>query len=163
MLIDLLRHDEPVGGRRYRGQTDDALSKPWQHLITSPLQRCRAFALQLDARHNMSLGEEPRFMEVGYGVWKVHTAKELPRRTPGQWQCFLADPVTHRLGHRHATAWRSAPTGLSRRRNPRGHDAGAGTVRYAVSHPGRNRRVDAHPHRDRSSALSGAPGRSNIG
>ena len=55
--VDLLRHGEPVGGSRYRGQVDDALSEKgwqqmwqavagrgdWQQIITSPLQRCQAF------------------------------------------------------------------------------------------------------------------------
>ena len=31
--IDLLRHGEPLGGGRYRGQMDDALSeKGWQQM-----------------------------------------------------------------------------------------------------------------------------------
>ena len=56
--IDLLRHGEPIGGRRYRGHIDDPLSEygwsemwhavsgetPWQQIITSPLRRCREFA-----------------------------------------------------------------------------------------------------------------------
>ncbi len=51
---DLLRHDEPVGGRRYRGRTDDPLSEvgwrqmraavdgysAWRATVTSPLKRC---------------------------------------------------------------------------------------------------------------------------
>ena len=57
-LIDLVRHGEPVGGIRYRGQMDDPLSHtgwqemrkaigretPWDAIISSPLLRCRAFA-----------------------------------------------------------------------------------------------------------------------
>ncbi len=110
MLIDLLRHGEPVGGRRYRGQTDDPLSElgwrqmwqavgntpPWQHIITSPLQRCRAFAQQLSERHSIALSEEARFMEVGFGAWEGHTAEELRRQDPEQWQRFFDDPVTQR-------------------------------------------------------------------
>ena len=31
--IDLIRHGEPVGGRKYRGQTDDPLSeKGWEQM-----------------------------------------------------------------------------------------------------------------------------------
>lgn len=110
MLIDLLRHGEPVGGRRYRGQRDDPLSEigwrqmwqavgnapPWQHIITSPLQRCRAFAQQFSDRHNIALSEEARFMEVGFGAWEGHTAEELRHQDPEQWQRFFADPVTQR-------------------------------------------------------------------
>ena len=110
MLIDLLRHGEPVGGRRYRGQTDDPLSElgwrqmwqavgstpPWQDIITSPLQRCRAFAQQLSERYSIALSEEARFMEVGFGAWEGHTAEELRSQDPDQWQRFFDDPVTQR-------------------------------------------------------------------
>lgn len=110
MWIDLLRHGEPVGGRRYRGQIDDPLSElgwrqmwqavgaepPWRHIITSPLQRCRAFAQQLSARHGIALSEDARFMEVGFGVWEGHTPEELRRQDPGQLQRFCDDPVTQR-------------------------------------------------------------------
>ncbi|MEW6253578.1 MAG: histidine phosphatase family protein, partial [Planctomycetota bacterium] len=62
-LIDLMRHGEPVGGRRYRGQVDDPLSEkgwaqmraavgeaaPWHHVVSSPLLRCREFAETLAA------------------------------------------------------------------------------------------------------------------
>lgn len=110
MLIDLLRHGEPVGGRRYRGQVDDPLSDegwrqmwqavgaspPWQHIITSPLQRCRAFAHELSTRHAIPLSEDARFMEVGFGEWEGHTADELRASDPEQWQRFFTDPVTHR-------------------------------------------------------------------
>ena len=52
--IDIIRHGEPEGGRRYRGHSiDDPLSKtgwqqmwnaipenpPWDHIISSPLLR----------------------------------------------------------------------------------------------------------------------------
>ena len=118
MLIDLLRHGEPVGGRRYRGQTDDPLSElgwrqmwravgsapPWQHIITSPLQRCRAFAEQLGTRHSIALSEDARLMEVGFGAWEGHTADELRRHDPEQWQRFFADPVTHRPAGAEAIA-----------------------------------------------------------
>ena len=71
--LDLLRHGEPVGGSRYRGQTDDPLSDkgwaqmrdavgdvhPWDHIITSPLSRCSDFAHELAARHNIFTSLRP--------------------------------------------------------------------------------------------------------
>jgi len=65
MIVDLLRHGEPVGGRRYRGQTDDPLSdkgwkqmwtavagqQPWQVIVTSTLSRCREFAWCMGRPH----------------------------------------------------------------------------------------------------------------
>ncbi|MHB8472072.1 MAG: histidine phosphatase family protein [Gammaproteobacteria bacterium] len=110
MRIDLLRHGEPVGGRRYRGQSDDPLSElgwqqmwqavgptpPWQHIITSPLQRCRAFAQQLSERHVIPYSEDARFMEVGFGAWEGRSSDELRTLDPVLWQEFFIDPVNHR-------------------------------------------------------------------
>jgi alpha-ribazole phosphatase/probable phosphoglycerate mutase len=108
--IDLLRHGEPVGGSRYRGQVDDALSEKgwqqmwqavaghsdWQQIITSPLQRCQAFADQLAEQHGMPVHSEPRFSEVGFGVWEGKTRVELEQQFPGQLVRFYQDPVNQR-------------------------------------------------------------------
>jgi alpha-ribazole phosphatase/probable phosphoglycerate mutase len=102
-----MRHGEPVGGRKYRGQIDDALSDkgwaqmqaavgdacPWTHIVASPLARCRAFAEALAARHGLPLAFEPRLMEVGFGVWEGHSAAEIEAKWPGDLAAFKADPV----------------------------------------------------------------------
>jgi len=108
--IDLLRHGEPVGGRKYRGQTDDPLSekgwqqmraavgehKPWQHIVSSPLSRCLAFATELAQRHDLSLSIEPRFMEVQFGAWEGKSAAELNAENPGVIERFKRDPLNQR-------------------------------------------------------------------
>jgi alpha-ribazole phosphatase/probable phosphoglycerate mutase len=108
--IDLLRHGEPVGGSRYRGQLDDELSEQgwqqmwaavdgcagWQQVVSSPLRRCHAFASELAARHGIPLQSEARFAEVGFGEWEGRTRAELEQLDPGQVARFLADPVRHR-------------------------------------------------------------------
>ena len=108
--IDLLRHGEPVGGSRYRGQVDDALSEKgwqqmwqavaghsdWQQIITSPLRRCQAFADQLAEQHGLPVHSEPRFSEVGFGVWEGKTRVELEQQFPGQLARFYQDPVNQR-------------------------------------------------------------------
>lgn len=110
VVIDLIRHGEPVGGRRYRGQIDDPLSEkgwtqmraavgdhaPWQHIITSPLLRCREFALELAKRHQIRVHEEPRFKEIGFGAWEGKTADELRAADPDIIQRFIRDPQRHR-------------------------------------------------------------------
>jgi alpha-ribazole phosphatase/probable phosphoglycerate mutase len=110
VFYDLLRHGEPVGGHRYRGQTDDPLSErgwaqmwgavpddvPWCRVVTSPLARCRQFALALGERFGLPVLEEPRFKEVRFGVWEGHTAKELEAADPGVLARFYADPVRQR-------------------------------------------------------------------
>ena len=108
--IDLLRHGEPVGGRRYRGQIDDPLSdKGWQQMrsavaglnewdviYTSPLRRCAAFAEELAGRLGLPLHRDPRLMEIGFGTWEGRTAEELRRDDPLRVERFWRDPVGNR-------------------------------------------------------------------
>jgi broad specificity phosphatase PhoE len=108
--IELLRHGEPVGGRRYRGKLDDALSEKgwqqmwhavgdradWQQIVTSPLQRCSAFAMALGERHGLPVKVDARFAEVGFGSWEGRTREELEAEVPGQVARFLRDPVGNR-------------------------------------------------------------------
>lgn len=109
IIIDLMRHGEPVGGHRYRGHRDDPLSDkgwrqmreavgehcPWDIIVTSPLQRCAAFAEELRARHDLPVEIEPRFREIGFGAWEGRTRAELEAENPGCLQHFYADPVNH--------------------------------------------------------------------
>lgn len=104
--LDLMRHGEPVGGRRYRGQIDDPLSErgwaqmhaalgdsaPWDRIVSSPLLRCRAFAETLAARHGLPLALEARLQEGGFGEWEGRTAAEIEAATPGAVARFKADP-----------------------------------------------------------------------
>lgn len=108
--IDLLRHGEPLGGGRYRGQLDDALSEKgwqqmwqavegrsdWQQIITSPLQRCQAFADSLGAQHGLPVHSEPHFSEVGFGAWEGKNREEVEQQFPGQLARFYQDPVNQR-------------------------------------------------------------------
>jgi alpha-ribazole phosphatase/probable phosphoglycerate mutase len=108
--IELLRHGEPVGGSRFRGQVDDPLSErgwqqmqaavagrdDWQQIVTSPLQRCHAFAARLAQQHDIPLAVEARFAEVGFGVWEGKTRSELERQVPGQVTRFYRDPLVNR-------------------------------------------------------------------
>lgn len=110
-VIDLIRHGEPVGGRRYRGNAiDDPLTEKgwsqmwnavgkynsWQQIITSPLQRCQAFARALGERHDINVTVEPRFKEVGFGEWEGLTHDEIKSGSTLAYQAFLKDPVNHR-------------------------------------------------------------------
>ena len=109
-IVDLIRHGEPVGGRRYRGQMDDPLSdegwrqmmdavegcREWQHIVTSPLRRCREFAIRLGKQLDIPVQDEARFKEIGFGVWEGRTAEELRRSDPEFLACFYNDPITHR-------------------------------------------------------------------
>ena len=105
--IDLLRHGDVEGGRKYRGQLDDPLSKlgweqlrittnknqNWQHIITSPLKRCAAFAEELAKKHRVPLHNEPEFKEISFGRWEGKTADELLCSEPVEIKQYWNDPV----------------------------------------------------------------------
>ena len=110
-LIDLIRHGEPAGGRRYRGHgLDDPLTEKgwsqmwnavgefsaWQQIITSPMQRCQAFAHALGERHAIPVTVESRFKEVGFGAWEGLSHDEVKIARAAEYQAFLQDPVNCR-------------------------------------------------------------------
>ncbi len=110
-VIDLIRHGEPLGGRRYRGHNiDDPLTEKgwsqmwnsvgvynaWQKIITSPLQRCQRFAHELGERHGINVAVEPRFKEVGFGTWEGLSHEEVKIDRADEYQAFLKDPVNQR-------------------------------------------------------------------
>ncbi len=108
--IDLLRHGEPVGGSRYRGQLDYKLSEKgwqqmwsavegrqdWQQIVTSPLCRCREFAAALGDQLAIPVQIESCFIEVGFGEWEGKTRAEIDEQLPGQLARFYENPERHR-------------------------------------------------------------------
>ena len=108
-IIDLMRHGEPVGGKRYRGQVDDPLSDKgwqqmwdavgdftgWQHIVSSPLQRCAAFADALGLRLGVSVSRDPNLKEAGFGDWEGRTAAEIAEQDPLRVLRFKQDPVAY--------------------------------------------------------------------
>lgn len=107
VTLDFIRHGEPVGGRKYRGQIDDPLSekgwaqmraavgdqRPWSRIVSSPLLRCRAFAEELAVRDQLPLLFDERLKEVGFGAWEGKTAAQLDEEDPQQLPRFKANPV----------------------------------------------------------------------
>ncbi len=108
--IDLMRHGEPIGGRRYRGQIDDPLSDkgwsqmrqavsgntPWQAIISSPLRRCGEFARELSEQLGISLSFDDRLKEVGFGTWEGLTGDQVRAIDEQALQRFYHDPIAHR-------------------------------------------------------------------
>jgi alpha-ribazole phosphatase/probable phosphoglycerate mutase len=109
-VLDLMRHGEPVGGRKYRGQIDDPLSDrgwtqmreavgeaaPWTRIVSSPLVRCRVFAESLANRHGLPFAFDARLQEVGFGEWEGLSAAEIEAAWPGSLARFKADPIAAR-------------------------------------------------------------------
>jgi len=107
-IIDLMRHGEPEGGRAYRGHSiNDPLSQrgwqqmwdavgdnmPWDHIITSPLQRCQAFAEALMDMYNIPCATEENFKEIGFGSWEGRTPDEIKTDNLKEYEDFYRDPV----------------------------------------------------------------------
>ena len=88
LVIDLMRHGEPKGGMRYRGQLDDPLSDlGWQQM------RCAAFAKELADKYAISLQYDSTFMEIGFGDWEGKTASELEQQNKQAFYAFYDDPI----------------------------------------------------------------------
>jgi len=108
--IDLLRHGEPVGGRRYRGQIDDPLSekgwqqmraavmgsRDWDAIYSSPLRRCAEFAQELSGRLLLPLTTDERLKEIGFGDWEGRTPDEIRRNDPHRLENFWRHPIANR-------------------------------------------------------------------
>ncbi len=106
-IIDLLRHGDVEGGRKYRGQLDDPLSKlgweqlrsitktkqNWQHIVTSPLKRCSEFASELAQTHSLPLQTKDEFKEVSFGLWEGKTADELLNLDSDAIKAYWNDPI----------------------------------------------------------------------
>ena len=110
-IIDIIRHGEPVGGRRYRGHgIDDALSPkgwqqmwdsvpqnaPWQHIISSPLTRCHEFSQALAESLNINFSIDDNLKEIGFGVWEGCSPDEIKKTNSDALDRFLQDPVNNR-------------------------------------------------------------------
>ena len=105
--IDLLRHGDVEGGRKYRGQLDEPLSElgwnqlrtattnkqNWQHIITSPLKRCAEFANELAQAHSLPVQTENEFQEISFGLWEGKTADELLEQEADKIKKYWNDPI----------------------------------------------------------------------
>lgn len=108
--VDLLRHGEPVGGRRYRGQIDDPLSergwqqmraavmgrRDWDVIYSSPLTRCAEFAQELSGRLLLPLTTDERLKEIGFGNWEGRTPDEIRSDDPLRLDNFWRNPISNR-------------------------------------------------------------------
>jgi len=107
-VVDLLRHGELVGGVRYRGNTEAALTESGRHrmdalwrrleksvqsIVTSPLARCREPAEVWAAQAGISVSIEPRIREMEYGAWEGLSREEIEARFPGMLARWRANPV----------------------------------------------------------------------
>lgn len=110
-IIDLIRHGEPEGGKKYRGYSvDDPLSelgwsqmneavgeyREWDCIVSSPMLRCKAFAISLSEKLSIPYLIENDLEEVGFGDWEGKTADQLKAENQAEYYAFFLDPVNHR-------------------------------------------------------------------
>ncbi|TLX59568.1 histidine phosphatase family protein [Stutzerimonas nosocomialis] len=105
-LIELLRHGETERGGGFRGSLDDALTPagwqqmrcsirnagPWDVLVTSPLQRCAAFARVLADERRLPLEVHADLRELHFGEWEGRSAVELMETAADDLGHFWRDP-----------------------------------------------------------------------
>jgi alpha-ribazole phosphatase/probable phosphoglycerate mutase len=111
--IDLLRHGEPIGGRMLRGSTDHPLSEtgwqqvidavmrhtvdgrpPYDAVVTSPLMRCREFALWLGEEFDLPVQIEDDLAELHLGQWEGKThAQVCAQESTDRMSAFWLDPA----------------------------------------------------------------------
>jgi len=109
--IDVIRHGEPVGGRRYRGYSvDDPLtekgwtqmrsavpeSPKWQHIISSPLKRCLQFSEELANNLQIPFTVVDNVKEIGFGEWEGKTPEDILAQDSEALNHFYEDPVNNR-------------------------------------------------------------------
>lgn len=103
--VDFLRHGEVVGGSYYRGITNDPLTElgwqqmkkavvrqNWNHIISSPLNRCLDFAQHLSAQTSIPFSIEPNWQEISFGDWEGKTAKQINH---DDLMSFYQDPINN--------------------------------------------------------------------
>ncbi|MFO7594251.1 MAG: histidine phosphatase family protein [Pseudomonadota bacterium] len=108
-IIDIIRHGEPVGGSKYRGQIDDPLSEKgwrqmreavagrdeWQQIVSSDLSRCAEFARELGGKLSIEVETDAGFRELAFGSWEGKSSVELLEEDPEGTAAFWRDPINN--------------------------------------------------------------------
>lgn len=107
--VDILRHAECEGGGIFRGTTDVALSEDgwarlrrvtaplsgWDAIVSSPMQRCRAFADELAAARDIPLAVDERFREMHFGDWEGVLISDVWAGQAEAARAWYVDPEHH--------------------------------------------------------------------
>ncbi|WP_420592221.1 histidine phosphatase family protein [Bacterioplanoides sp.] len=106
--IDLIRHGEPDGGNVFRGRVNLPLTETgkrqfqarvkkhrhnWQHIITSPLQRCSESAHWLANDRALPCTEVTDWQEIDYGDWENKPVDEVFKQHSHQAQKMWQQPL----------------------------------------------------------------------
>ena len=110
MIVYLLRHGTPVGGRMYRGNLfDDPLTKEgWDQMkssvknlsfdaiATSPMKRCSEFADYISKKSKIPYLIIEDFKEIGFGDWQVKTSHQIGEEIVER---FKNDPINNPINN----------------------------------------------------------------
>jgi alpha-ribazole phosphatase len=108
LRLDMLRHGETELGGGLRGSLDDALTEkgwaqmraavvaggPWDRLVSSPLQRCARFAVELGEQLNLPVHLDKDLQELHFGAWEGQSAAALMETDAEALGLFWADPYS---------------------------------------------------------------------
>jgi len=106
MIVYLLRHGTPEGGRMYRGNLfDDPLTKEgWDQMkssvadlsfdaiATSPMKRCSEFADYISKKSKIPYSIIEDFKEIGFGDWQGKTSHQIGEEIVER---FKNDPINN--------------------------------------------------------------------
>jgi alpha-ribazole phosphatase/probable phosphoglycerate mutase len=106
MIVYLLRHGTPVGGRMYRGNLfDDPLTEEgWDQMkssvtnlsfdtiATSPMKRCSEFADYISKKSKIPYSIIEDFKEIGFGDWQGKTSHQIGEEVVER---FKNDPINN--------------------------------------------------------------------
>ncbi|SEI83902.1 alpha-ribazole phosphatase [Allopseudospirillum japonicum] len=111
LSFDVLRHGETTGGAGvYIGRTDWPLStQGWQQMdaalqahtaqytqvITSPLQRCAAFANAYAKANHLEIHTQADWQEYAFGLWEGRSGADLYAQYPQALSDFWQDPIRY--------------------------------------------------------------------
>ena len=106
MIVYLLRHGTPLGGRMYRGNLfDDPLTEEgWDQMkssvvdlsfdtiATSPMKRCSEFADYISKKSKIPYSIIEDFKEIGFGDWQGKTSHQIGEEVVER---FKNDPINN--------------------------------------------------------------------
>ncbi len=101
-----LRHGEPVGGKKFRGSTDDPLTEQgWQQMqsavadllfdeiVSSPLKRCAEFSARLQSRFDIPYHIHNDLQEMHLGIWEGLSPAQVEKLDKKALYAFWENPI----------------------------------------------------------------------
>lgn len=86
------RTDWPVMASGYDAMQAQANSISFDHIVSSPLKRCAAFAEDLSQAQHIPLSIDANFAEIDFGDWDGENIAELWQQKAGLMQTYFAQP-----------------------------------------------------------------------